>query len=137
MQITPNKLKKDSTNEPNCFFDKEQNLVRAIYVGFLSSEEFQNIGLKTIETLKSTNTTRLLVDTERLKVLRAENQDWIKHEWFPKALSTKLTKMAFIEPDNPFGKASAQAANTVEEIVGKITINYFKSEAEALNWLNQ
>jgi hypothetical protein len=70
-----------------------------------------------------------------MKILTSETQVWIDEVWFPKAIISGLKHLAFIVPDDTFGKASMDIANAdVKEKYG-INIEYFTNEELAKQWI--
>ncbi|MGD1846852.1 MAG: STAS/SEC14 domain-containing protein [Salibacteraceae bacterium] len=122
---------------PTHSFDAVTKTVIANVEGFLDFETFKKICLISVEKLKEHKTGNLLVDTSSLKVMPKENQIWIQGVWFPLAMQAGMSKLAFLVPDNPFGRASMEAANKEASNEGAVAMRYFFNKQEALDWLRE
>lgn len=115
-------------------FNEEKDFLVAIYIGFLKHEEFVKISNDSLKLMVKYGTSKLLVDTSKLKVMPPENQEWIQESWFPRAMDVGLKKMAFITPENIFGEVSAKNANEKANQL-PLDLAYFSDYLEAETWL--
>jgi hypothetical protein len=90
--------------------------------------------MRVIELLKEHNTDKKLIDNRQLGMLTPRNREWIQKTWFPLAVEAGLKRMAFIMPNNIFGKVSTEDANRYAHHT-PVEINYFYTPEEAINWL--
>lgn len=127
----------DSITIPTHQYDVDSKTVIANYQGFLDFESFKKICLDTIENLKKHKSHNVLADTSAVKVMPKENQIWIQGVWFPLALQVGMSKIAFLVPNNPFGRASMEAANKEVESGAAVSMRYFFNKDEALAWLSE
>jgi hypothetical protein len=117
------------------FFDPGLSSVVTIYSGFLKHDAFKEICLGALETAQTHQLSKILVDTSHLKVMLKESQQWIEDVWFPRAKQIGIKHMAFLVPEDIFGRMSMEATNKKEEQEGDIDIRYFDNAAEAKLWL--
>ncbi|WP_026461951.1 hypothetical protein [Adhaeribacter aquaticus] len=117
------------------FYDEELGAVISVYEGFLKFDEFKEIASSTLGVIRKTTSSKILVNTSQLKVMVKQNQDWINDVWFPEAKRAGVRYMAFLVPEDIFGKISMEATNKQVLAEGEITIEYFDQESLARNWL--
>jgi len=86
--------------------------------------------------LKSKQSDKQLNDVKRMKPLKKEIQIWMNEVWFPKAKETGLKYMAFVIPDDIFGKMSLEGANKSAPNKFNIEIQYFNDIENAKQWLS-
>jgi hypothetical protein len=101
----------------------------------MKPEEFKRRCNRTLELVKETSLTKVLVDTRELKVMVQENQRWIDEVWYPDAMRAGLRYMAFIMPEDFFGKISVETSNRRVVREGVIQVHYFDEEQLARDWL--
>lgn len=119
------------------YFDEDLHFVVSVFEGFLNYEEFTDLALGTLKVVEKFKADKILVDTSRLKVMIKENQQWIDTVWFPKAKNIGVSYMAFLVPEDIFGKMSMEATNKNAIAEGEIIIKYFEDLAAAQEWLQQ
>ncbi len=117
--------------------DQETNAVKAIFDNFIKDEDFKQFAQQILDRVKVSGKKKLLYDTRGLKVMSKEVQDWINEVWFSEANKIGITHMAFIIPENIFGKISMEQTNSKGEKVGNINIEYFMGMTAAKEWLNK
>lgn len=109
--------------------------VLATFAGFLPFHEFKQIAEESLAFVLANGYSKILVDTSKIKVIQKESQEWINEEWFPKAIQAGVTHMAFLIPQDFFGKVSVEATNKQIAQRGDIEIQYFTEATEARRWL--
>lgn len=109
-------------------------IVISNYSGHFLSPSFQTICLKAITLLEAHQASCILVDNSQLHMLSIENRVWIQKTWFPKALKAGLRRIAFVMPDNIFGRVATVNANRYATDK-RLQIRYFTNQKEALFWL--
>ena len=117
------------------YFEKEIKAVVWEIDGFVSPEQFKEVGAET-HILRSKNyTKKQLNNIQSMKVLSKEIQLWIDDVWFPAAKKSGLTHFAFVVPNDTFGKVSMDAVNKDAKAKYDINIEYFHDENKAKEWL--
>ena len=116
-------------------FHSDFNFISISVSGMPDLEDFKEIANSAISLLKAHNTNKILNNVTKLEVNSIENQEWTQQVWFPEAEKNGLKYFAFVVPSDIFGKVSAEQTNEVAEEEGRITIKYFESYDEAVNWL--
>ncbi|WP_210461900.1 STAS/SEC14 domain-containing protein [Rufibacter roseolus] len=115
--------------------DTSLQAVVATYNGFLKHPEFKEIAEGSLQLIKESGFSKILVDTRQTRVIQKESQEWIDRDWFPRAIRAGVKQMAFLTPDDFFGKMSVEATNKQAVLVGEIDIQYFTSINAAKRWL--
>ncbi len=115
--------------------DQEANAVKATFSNLINDDDFKQFAQQILNKVKMTGNKKLLYDTRGLKVMAKEVQDWINEVWFPEANKLGITHMAFIIPENIFGKISMEQTNSQREKIGNINIEYFMGMTDAKEWL--
>ena len=122
-------------NETKTYFSNELNAVVWDVNGFLKTEKFIEFASETTNLRKKHSAYKQLNNVQNMRILTNEIQVWIDEVWFPKAIISGLKHLAFIVPDDTFGKASMDIANAdVKEKYG-INIEYFTNEELAKQWI--
>lgn len=117
--------------------DQESNSVKAVFDNYIKEDDFKEFANSILKKVESSGKKKLLYDTRGLKVMPPALQDWINEIWFPQANILGVSHMAFIVPENIFGKISMEQTNSKSEIVGKIEIQYFKNQGSAKDWIKK
>ncbi|MFC6996148.1 STAS/SEC14 domain-containing protein [Rufibacter roseus] len=115
--------------------DQDLQAVISTYKGFLKHQEFMEISLATLDLAKEHGLSKIFVDTVHLKVMLQESQQWINQVWFGKAKQVGIRHMAFLIPEDIFGRMSMEATNKQALQEGAIEIKYFDKVEEARQWL--
>lgn len=116
----------------NVAFDHTSKAVAGTFNGFLEMEQHQAIGNEMLKEAENKKSSKLIVDTSELSVIRKETQQWIEEDWFPRAIKIGIKYMAFVVSKNALGKMSTK---TVNQKAGPIEIQYVDSMISAKNWL--
>jgi len=119
----------------NLTIDHGTNSILAVFDNYIKEDEFKQFAVDILDKVKTSGKTKLLYDTRGLKVMPQSIQDWINETWFPQANNLGVSHMAFIVPDNIFGKVSMEQTNSKKEKVGNISIQYFNSQSNAQSWI--
>ena len=117
------------------YVDQKLGILVAVFDDFMKPEEFKRRCNQTLTMVQETGITKVLVDTRGLKVMVQENQRWIDEVWYPSARQVGLRYMAFIMPEDYFGKISVETSNRRVVREGVIQVHYFDEEKLARDWL--
>jgi hypothetical protein len=117
------------------YIDPELKALVAVFDDFMKPEEFKRRCNKTLALVKETGINKVLVDTRNLKVMVQENQRWIDEVWYPDARQVGLRHMAFVMPEDFFGKISVEISNRRVVREGVIQVHYFDEVKLARDWL--
>jgi len=117
------------------YVDRQLGALVAIFDDFMKPDEFKRRCFKTLELVTETGITKALIDTRGLKVMVQENQRWIDEVWYPEAKRVGLRHMAFLMPEDFFGRISVETSNRRVMREGIIEVHYFDAEKLAHDWL--
>ncbi len=118
------------------YYDAELGCIVAVFRGFASLDQFREACELTITNMMRYSASRVLVNLVDMQVLNVDSQKYIQQEWFPKAIKAGLKRMAFVVPQNVFGKVSMENANKEAKSL-PIDMVYFGSIEEASVWLKK
>jgi len=121
--------------ETNTYFSNELNAVVWEINGFLNTEKFKESALEAHDLRKKHSVKKQLNNIENMKVLTKDIQIWIDEVWFPQAKSEGLKYLAFVVPNDTFGKISMETVNADAQVKFGINIEYFTNEELAQQWL--
>ncbi|NHN30152.1 hypothetical protein [Paenibacillus agricola] len=116
-------------------WNEELQAVKVEWKGFADGEELQRIMLKAIELLATRKSGKLLMDSSKASVVKAEDRAWIAQEFVTKAYDAGLRFMAMTIPEKTVAKLS----------LGRIVSNFddlpykaknFSEITEATEWLS-
>ena len=116
----------------NVQLDRSSQSIVGVFEGFLQTTEHQAIGNRVLDLARQSGTTKLVIDTTKLKVIKQETQQWIENDWFPRAMQQGIRFMAFVVPEDVLGKMSTQRVNQKS---GGIEIQYVSSLMQAKSWI--
>lgn len=116
----------------NVAFDPTSKAVAGTFKGFLEIAQHQAIGNEMLKEAGDKKSSKLIVDTSELSVIRKETQQWIEEDWFPRAIKTGIKYMAFVVSKDALGKMSTK---TVNQKAGPIEIQYVDSLISAKTWI--
>jgi len=116
--------------------DFTTNSVFAIFDNYIKEDSFKEFALSILDKVKSSGKRKMLCDTSGLKVMPQSIQEWINGVWFSEANKLGVSHLAFIVPENLFGKLSMEQTNSKKENIGSIDIKYFNGMNTAKDWLN-
>jgi hypothetical protein len=115
----------------NLTIDHGTNSILCVFDNYIKEDEFKQFAKDILNKVQTSGKTKLLYDTRGLKVMPQSIQDWINEVWFPEANKIGVSHMAFIVPDNIFGKVSMEQTNSQKDKIGNISIQYFNSQTTA------
>jgi hypothetical protein len=117
-------------------FDEAANCVVMEWKSFATSDEFRkglNEGLKLIEQMDATN---WLADLREMGAIDPDDEEWSNTDWFPRALSAGINRMAIVPSSDIFNSLSVENIMNAVEGTNLIT-HYFKEVQPAREWLRQ
>lgn len=119
----------------NLTIDQGTNSILAVFDNYIKEDEFKQFANSILNKVRTSGKKKLLYDTRGLKVMSQGIQEWINEVWFPEANRLGVSHMAFIVPENVFGKISMEQTNSNREKVGSIAIQYFGGISTAQDWI--
>lgn len=113
-------------------FDSASKTVTGTFKGFLETSQHQEIGNSILKEASDHASSKLIIDTSEIGVIRKETQKWIEEDWFPRAIKMGIKYMAFLVSKDALGKMSTQSVN---QKAGPIEIQYVDSMLAAKKWI--
>jgi hypothetical protein len=89
---------------------------------------------KGLELVKKQAARKWLADMRRMGVVSAANQKWSNEDWFPRALTAGINRMALVVPTSTLSQMSVDAIMSKVEGTNLETA-YFDNVEEAKGWL--
>lgn len=81
-------------------------------------------------------------DRRQLGVVRADDQQWLHDEWFPRAAKSSLRRVALLTPPTALARMGvrwqiAPAANEAHASTAPLEVSWFEGLPAAHRWLDQ
>ena len=115
--------------------DKDKQLGKAEWRGFLSSPEFRENGLRCAQLCQDEKLERWLADQRTMRAIRQQDLQWAALELLPKLLATPLRRMAVVVSADIFNNMAMEQLYKRAGSIGDMVIKEFVTEEEALEWL--
>ena len=119
------------------YYNKQQRLARAVWNGFLNSEEFRTASNTCLDLVEEQQTLYWLADNRKMKAIRQHDQDWFVQSILPRLAKSSLRKMATLVSEDIFNRMAVASLESKANEVVNFDTYYFKSEKEALAWLTE
>lgn len=115
-------------------FDSELQIVRMIWNGYATSEQFRAGTELMLETLIENNAHKVLADTRAMDLIGASDQHWLENNLVPRAIEKGFRALAIVQPEAYFSKVSVESVSYRVKNE-KLTISSFKTQEEAEQFL--
>jgi hypothetical protein len=99
---------------------------------FAKGEEFKEALNQGLELVRQKKAAHWLGDTSDMSAIPLEDQEWVNTNWFPRAISSGIKRMAVIVPKSAIAKMSVQ--NIVSRF-NTLEVHNFGEKSEAAQWL--
>lgn len=117
------------------FYQKDLQMARALWNGFLSGEEFRASALACSQLLQERSPLLWLADNRKMKAIRKKDQDWFEKEIFPILATSSLEKMATLVSEDIFNQMAVETLHTLGTPLMRFETQFFHQEEQALQWL--
>jgi hypothetical protein len=115
-------------------YDNGSQSVNMKWKSFAHGDDFRN-GLNSgLDLIKQKGSKKWLADLRDLGTVPTKDQEWSNTDWFPRAVSGGIRKMAIVMPKSTLSAMSVKNIMTKVEGIN-IETNYFDSDDEARKWL--
>ena len=128
-------MKNHITENACAVYVSEQEYVDLKCNGFFSYEEVVGVTEYVYEMLRFYNVKKCVVNLKQVKIYPSGAEEYLRDVWYRKLLETGVDRIAFVVPEDIFGKTSmivVHAGNAIK----KIQRQYFTDEEQAKEWLN-
>ncbi len=113
-------------------YNDEHQCVLQTINNFLHTEELKKFQNALINFCKLRNPKRIIADATNLKVVKADDLNWLSDEVLPSLSDSGVKYFAIVMPDNPFGEMAVKLfVDASEDIVMKI----FDDLPSAQQWI--
>jgi hypothetical protein len=115
-------------------FDAEVPCLVMAWHGYHTSSSFRVHNEEVLALLAERRATRILCDIRDFILIHGSEQDWLTHDWLPRAMALGLRTCAIVTPLYYFNRVA------VETVAGRVDqnalqIKYFETEQAARCWL--
>ncbi len=117
-------------------YDEEQQLGKAVWLGFLTSKEFRAAIEKCLDLMETHKPLRWLGDNRKLRAIRKSDQDWFAEHVFPRLAASSLRRNASIVSEDMFNRMAVEQLIKRADDLGDMVLKDFDTEEEALAWLS-
>ncbi|WP_027001435.1 hypothetical protein [Hugenholtzia roseola] len=107
------------------------------WLSFVPSEFYREILSNFLTLLKTNNCKRILINNKKGKVVAPSDQMWLNKNWLPESQKVGFEKVAVIRSKDAFASfADQRMFETLERAYGgKVNLEFFDDETDALAWL--
>ena len=118
------------------FWDDSCQCAKMVWKKFVQGEDFRSGLNKGLNLIMEKKAYRWLADLRNMQVLSIADQAWSNENWFPRAVSGGIRRMAIIYPSSALAKVGVK---NIMNKVGEINIEtaYFDSVEDAKAWLEE
>lgn len=110
----------------------ELQAVEVQWKAFAKGDEFKEALNKGLELIRQKGASKWLGDTSNMSAISADDQHWSNTDWFPRAISGGIKRMAVVIPKSAIAKMSVQ--NIVSKF-DNLEVHNFGDKSEAVHWL--
>jgi hypothetical protein len=103
--------------------------------GFFSYEAVVDTTEHAYEMLRFYNLRKCVINLQQVKIYPSGAEEYLRDIWYRKLVEAGVSKIAFVVPENIFGKSSMTVVHA-GEAAQKIERQYFADESSAVEWLN-
>jgi hypothetical protein len=119
------------------FLDEDNSLAKAVWQGFLSSQELRHRSQVCLELIENLGLRNWLADNRKMKAIRKQDQEWLLQEMAPKLGRSSLRRMATLVSEDIFNQMAVESMYQKANGLFRFDHQYFKDEISALLWLKQ
>lgn len=114
-------------------WDGQSRAAHMEWQGWAAPAEFRAANDALVQALKDHNSSKVLGDSRRIKVIKESEQRWVNEDWFPRILAAGLTRMALVIPAS--GLAKMNIDDMVSRVGDHLDVAYFATLNQARTWL--
>jgi hypothetical protein len=118
----------------NIYFDKDLDAVVMIWNGYSTSEQFREGTELMLNELIHNGSSNVLADLREMILIGMEDQKWLEVKFLPRAIKFGFKRIAIITPNSYFNKVAVESVSYKVD-KEKLTISFFDSQEEAVEWL--
>lgn len=111
----------------------EAACLQVTFKGFINYDELVEVIAYEFEMIRHYKLKKCFVNLRDISVYPEGGQEYIRQVWFPQAIKHGVRLVAFVVPDDMFGKMSMQEAHNYPQ--SDLLMKYFNDADNALAWL--
>ena len=116
-------------------WDGDGKWVFVKWKGWANSTEYRAAQEAVILALRENHASRNLIDSTDSRVVSEEDQEWLVHDWMPRAVAAGRHRTAIVLPKSALGRTIAE--NIDKHPQSKLTkVEHFETVEEAAAWLS-
>jgi SpoIIAA-like len=119
----------------NIYFDKGLDAVIMVWNGYSTSEQFREGTELMLDELIHNGCSKVLADLREMILIGMEDQKWLETKFLPRAIKFGFKQIAIVTPNSYFNKVAVESVSYKVD-KEKLTISFFDSREEAMQWLN-
>jgi hypothetical protein len=116
------------------WYHPETKIIHHEFHKFMYGETLRAFLQKGTEALKNNKSKKWLSDDRKNPVLRTEDMEWGKTNWFPQTVQAGWKYWAIVQPEQAIAKQNMEKLVEVYASAG-ITAKFFSDAGEAMTWL--
>ncbi len=126
-----------SSAECDIFYNKDLHIIQSLWKGvYIKDEGFRKILDAIIASLEKKQASIIIADARNMHVISNNDQEWILNSWYPRAVNAGFRYQGLILSKDTYNElAVKKISNKYDE--KKITTQYFRTPAEALEWVRE
>jgi len=118
----------------NIYFDTDLNAVIMEWNGYATTNQFREGTELMLNVLIQNKCTKVLADIRNMAIIGMEDQQWMEHNFLPRAIKFGFEKIAIITPTSYFNKIAVENISYKVD-KEKLTIHFFDSLEQGTEWL--
>ena len=120
----------------NIYFDEGLNAVIMEWNGYANSLEFREGTELMLNCLIKNNCEKVLADIRGMILIAQDDQKWLENNFLPRAIKFGFKEIAIVKPRAYFNRVAVESVSyRIDK--EKLTINFFDSPEEAIQWLKR
>lgn len=116
-------------------YDESLDAVRVDWKRAANHEDFETVLDQALELVTEEEATNWIADLREMGAVHPDDQAWVNEEWFPRALSTSLSRMAVVRSADFVQNQSVDSI--MQEVGDGLVHHYFDSTDDAERWLQE
>lgn len=117
-------------------YNPEIPCVVMTWQGYASSEEIREGSLDTLLLLREKKVSKVIADTRNMKLITAQDRQWISEVFIPQAAKEGFRVCAFVKSTDYHNRLSVE--NITYKIDPKqLNVEWFDTFSDAENWLKE
>jgi hypothetical protein len=118
------------------YFNPEMDAVIMEWKGYATTSQFRKGTELMLDTLIRHECGKVLADIRHMTLIAMEDQNWLEHNFLPRAIRAGFKKIAMITPTSYFNKIAVENVSYKID-KEKLRIHFFDSPEQGIAWLKE